>query len=132
MKRARKSTILGGEVTSVGVATEAAGRFSPLKTALGAIPAIYANRKVRLSPSLLKTLCRRTHLQETATIGDTIENLLSRIVALEMRFETSPGEVEELRRRSDLIRYVIIPSSNLVLRSFQQVHRYRSPAAAVG
>ena len=80
---------------------------------------------------ILKTLCRRTHSQETTTIGDIIENLLSRIVALEMRFETSPGDVEELRRRSDLIRHAIIPSSDLVLRFFQQVHGYRSRAAAV-
>ena len=39
-KRARRATLLGGEA-----ATE---RFGPLKVVLGAIPALHANRKVRL------------------------------------------------------------------------------------
>ena len=59
------------------------------------------------------------HLQEAAAIGDNIENLLSRIVALEICFATSPGDVEELRRRHDIIRYVIIPRLDSVLSSFQ-------------
>ena len=42
-KRARKGTLLGG-------ANEAAEKFSPLKVALGSIPAIFANREVRLHP----------------------------------------------------------------------------------
>ena len=48
-KRARSATLLGGEV-----ATE---RFGPLKVVLGAIPALYANREVRLvSPALSSPL----------------------------------------------------------------------------
>ena len=39
-KRARRGTLLGGEA-----ATE---RFGPLKVVLGAIPALYSNREVRL------------------------------------------------------------------------------------
>ena len=39
-KRARSATLLGGEAV-----TE---RFGPLKVVLGAIPALYANREVRL------------------------------------------------------------------------------------
>ena len=39
-KRARKGTLLGG-------ANEAAEKFGPLKVVLGAIPAVFANRKVR-------------------------------------------------------------------------------------
>ena len=42
-KRARSATLLGGEA-----ATE---RFGPLKVVLGAIPALYANREVRLVSS---------------------------------------------------------------------------------
>jgi hypothetical protein len=53
------------------------------------------------------------NLQETATIGDNIEHLLSCIVALETHFATSPGDVKELRRRRDLIRYVVIPPLRL-------------------
>ena len=34
-----------------------------------------------------------------------VANLLPRIVALEERFDSPPGEVAEQRRRSDLIRY---------------------------
>ena len=39
-KRARKGTLLGD-------ANEAAEKFGPLKVVLGAIPAVFANRKVR-------------------------------------------------------------------------------------
>ena len=59
---------------------------------------------------LLKILLLRMRPQET-TVDSSIENLLSRIVALETRFATRPGDVEEQRRRSELIQYVIIPLS---------------------
>ena len=48
-------------------------------------------------------------LQGTITIGNKIEGLLSRVVALEARFATPPGEVEEQRRRRELIRYAVLP-----------------------
>ena len=48
------------------------------------------------------------HLQETVVINK-IEDLLSRITALEARFATRPGDVQEQRRRHELIRYVILP-----------------------
>ena len=56
--------------------------------------------------SLLETLL--THLQGTAAVGNKIEDLLPRIVALEARFATRPDDVAEQRRRSDLILYVVI------------------------
>lgn len=51
-KRARKGTLLGD-------ATEAAGKFGPLKVVLGAIPAVYANREVRSRPSSRNPLLTR-------------------------------------------------------------------------
>ena len=48
------------------------------------------------------------HLQGTI-VGNKIENLLSRVVALEARFGTLPDDVEEQRRRRELIRYVVLP-----------------------
>ena len=39
-----------------------------------------------------------------------VANLLPRIVALEERFDTRPGDVAEQRRRDDLIRYNTILS----------------------
>jgi hypothetical protein len=40
-------------------------------------------------------------------VGNKIEDLLSRIAALEARFATLPGNVEEQRRRYELIRYLL-------------------------
>ena len=48
--------------------------------------------------------------------------MLLRIAALETRFATDPWDVEEQRRRSHLIGYVIILPSDSALSSFQQVH----------
>jgi hypothetical protein len=49
-KRARKGTVLEGATALIDVATEATNGFNSLKTALGALPAMYANREVRLRP----------------------------------------------------------------------------------
>jgi hypothetical protein len=70
--------------------------------------------------SPLKILLQLTHLQETIAVGNKIENLLSRIAGLEALFATRPGNVEEQRRRSELIRYAVIPPLYSVLSSFQQ------------
>jgi hypothetical protein len=127
-----KNTVPGGVATPVDIETETTDVFGSLRVALGAIHAVYANREVRLRSPPLKAFHQRAHLQETTTIRDIIESLLSRIVALGTRFvETSPSDMEELRRRSDLIRYIIAPPFNLVLRSFQQVHSHCSWTAAV-
>ena len=42
-------------------------------------------------------------------MGNKVANLLSRIAALESRFDSGPSDVEEQRRRDDLIRCVTIP-----------------------
>jgi len=52
----------------------------------------------------------QTRLQETV-VTNKIEDLLVQIVALEARFETPPGELEEQECRDELIRYVIVPHS---------------------
>ena len=49
-------------------------------------------------------------MQEIVAVRN-IEGLLSRITALEALFAKRPGDVEEQRRRNDLIRYVVIPPS---------------------
>ncbi|KAF9643731.1 hypothetical protein BDM02DRAFT_3191288 [Thelephora ganbajun] len=59
--------------------------LGPLKAVLRTIAAGYANH------------------QETVGIGNKIEVLLSRIVALEARFHSRPEDVEEQRHRSELI-----------------------------
>ena len=58
-------------------------------------------------------------LQETVAARNKIEDLL-RMVGLETRFTTLPGNVEEQRRRHELIRYAVLPLQDLMLTSFQQ------------
>ena len=58
-KRARKGTLLGG-------ANEATEKFDPLKVVLAAIPALFANREVRLyspvrNPTLTNTFLEGRH-----------------------------------------------------------------------
>jgi len=48
-------------------------------------------------------------LQETVLVKNKIEDLISRVVKLEVHFAIRPGDVAEQRRRTELIRYVIIP-----------------------
>ncbi|KAF9643302.1 hypothetical protein BDM02DRAFT_3273116 [Thelephora ganbajun] len=67
-------------------ATDESSPLGPLKAVLRAIAAVYY-----------------VNNQETTTIGK-IECLLSRVVALEERFYSLPGNVEEQRRRDKLIR----------------------------
>ena len=74
--------------------------------------------------SLLKILSYRMHLQGTITVGNKIEDLLSRIVALEESFDSRPGDVAEQRRRDEVRSYVIIAPLDLVLSSFQQLRTY--------
>lgn len=57
---------------------------------------------------LLKAFLRLTLPQEAVAIGNKIENLLLHVAALEALFTTRPGDVEEQRRRNELIRYVVI------------------------
>ena len=48
-------------------------------------------------------------LQESVSVGNKVEVLLQRIASLEALFATPPGDVDEQRRRYDLIWYVVIP-----------------------
>ena len=58
-------------------------------------------------------------LQETVVAGNKIEDLLSRIVALEARFATLPGDVEEQRRRQELIEYAVLALRDSIFTFFQ-------------
>ncbi|KAF9645838.1 hypothetical protein BDM02DRAFT_3172605, partial [Thelephora ganbajun] len=76
-------------------------------TVLSDVPKEAANESSPLGSlkAVLKTIAVvYAHHQETVAIGNRTENLLSRIVALEERFYSPPGDVEEQRRRSKLIR----------------------------
>lgn len=59
------------------------------------------------------------HLQEMALVTRKIRDLLSRITTLEAPFATRPGDVAEQRRRSELLRYVIVLPLGPVLSSSQ-------------
>ena len=88
-------------------------KFGPLKFAVGNISAFFANSAVRLqSPAHYH---RFTQFSGKHRCGEQALNLLSRIVALESRFDSRPSDVEEQRRRDDLIRCVTIPPLLLVL-----------------
>ena len=80
-----------------------------------------------LPPSVLKsawnlplTSVQLTHPQETITVRNKIDGLLTRITVLELLFETPPSDVGEQRCRMDLIQYVVVLSPHSVLSSFQQ------------
>ncbi|KAF9646737.1 hypothetical protein BDM02DRAFT_2976922 [Thelephora ganbajun] len=67
-------------------ATDGFGPLGSLKAVLRTTAAVYANH------------------QETVAIGNRVESLLSRIVALEEHFYSRPDDVAEQRRRDKLIR----------------------------
>ncbi|KAF9786262.1 hypothetical protein BJ322DRAFT_775758 [Thelephora terrestris] len=77
-------TSLGGTAFHVDGTTHAAQRFGPLKSILGAIHEVYAND------------------EGTVAIGNRIEGLLSRVIALERSFDSRPSDVPERRRRDEL------------------------------
>ena len=54
--------------------------------------------------SLLEIILQQTNLQGTIPIGKKIEDLLSRIAALEKHFDSLPRDIAELRLRSEVIR----------------------------
>ncbi|KAF9645844.1 hypothetical protein BDM02DRAFT_397204, partial [Thelephora ganbajun] len=88
-EREYKNPALAATTILSDVPKEAADESSPLgslKAVLRTIAAVYADD------------------QETAAIGNRTEDLLSRIVTLEEYFYSPPGDVEEQRRRRELIR----------------------------
>lgn len=93
--------------------------FGPLEAALEAVSAVYTNDKVR-SQTPTQDPSLTTYAQEWVTVR-RIEGLLSRIAALEALFATSPGSVEEQRRRKELIRYAHVPPLDLALSVLQHI-----------
>ncbi|KAF9646204.1 WD40 repeat-like protein [Thelephora ganbajun] len=85
VERDGKDTTPGAATIRAHVLKEAADGFGPLKAVLRTISAVYADYK------------------ETVVIRNKIEDLLSRIVVLEVYFATLPGSVVERKRRSESI-----------------------------
>ncbi|KAF9646631.1 hypothetical protein BDM02DRAFT_2987132 [Thelephora ganbajun] len=87
-EREYENTALTTTTTILSVPKEAPHESSPLgplKAVLRTLAAVHANH------------------QETIGIGNKVEGLLSRIVGLEERFYSRPDDVEEQRRRSQLL-----------------------------
>ena len=63
----------------------------------------------------------KTRLQETVAVRKKIQDLCSRITALEAIFGTPTNDAPEKGRRDGLLRHVIVPLLDSVLNSFQQV-----------
>ncbi|KAF9644720.1 hypothetical protein BDM02DRAFT_3174221 [Thelephora ganbajun] len=86
VERDEKGPTLGAATTCTSVPRETANGFSPLRTVLGIISAVYVNYK------------------EPVVVRNKIEDLLSCIEALGARFATPPGNVVEQKRRREVIR----------------------------
>ncbi|KAF8488885.1 hypothetical protein F5888DRAFT_1809332 [Russula emetica] len=84
-KRNWKKTAIGGAAIALDVASEAGESFGPLKAVLGVISTIYANYK------------------ETVAVSGKIQDLCSRIAALEEIFRAPAGDVVEEKRRNGLL-----------------------------
>jgi len=125
VRRDWKDTAIGSTAVLLDIG------FGHLKAVLGIFLARYEGYEVCLDPSF-KTLSRLTRRQEKVYTRDTIKHLLSRMAALEMIFIVPPGDMGEERRRTELIRYAIVPLLDQVLISFQQAPEDRRTTAGVG
>ena len=86
--------------TAVPVDKGAAHGFSALVAVLSVVS---TNYKVRLSiPTQNPSLTNQP--QGIPAVENRIKNLLSHIVAIEDHFDSRPGDVAELNRRSEVIR----------------------------
>ena len=65
---------------------------------------------------LLQILLLQTHPQGSFGVKSKTEDLLSRIAALEMHFDSRPSDVVELRRRSEVVQYATATPSPLSAR----------------
>lgn len=74
---------------------------------------------------LILILVQRTPPQESVAVRRKVEVILSHIASLDMLFAAPPGDVDEQRRRYDLLRYAIIYPVCSALTSFQQVSGHR-------
>jgi hypothetical protein len=105
-------------------------RFGPLKVILRSIPAAFANRRVRSQSPAQNSLTDR-HFQGAVVVGNKVENLLFRVVALEERFDSCPNDIAEQRRRDDLIGYVATSRLSPMLKFLQQVEASRDSTPVV-
>jgi len=64
-------------------------------------------------------------------VRNKIEDLLSRVAALEADFATLPSDVDEQRRRHQLIRYAVLPIWGSTLISFQGTQGHRGEITVV-
>lgn len=63
--------------------------------------------------------------------GNKVEDLISRVAALEALLALPPGDVAEQRRRGELIWYGPIPFLGSVLSSSQQAQGHRESTAII-
>ena len=105
---------------ALDVASEAAEAFGPLKAVLGVIAKVYTQYEVCSCP-LSQNPFLTSHPQETVTVRNKIDNLLSRIDRLEALFVTPTGDLAEKRRRNELLRYGISLHPDPVLIPYQWV-----------
>ena len=106
-------TVLGTPAITLGVPSEAAEVFGPLKAILGVISAVYTQYEVCLQ--LLLGILPDNCLQETVAVRNKINNLLSRIAVLEVLLATPAGDVAEKKCWNELLLYAIPPCPDLVL-----------------
>lgn len=64
--------------------------------------------------SLLEILFWLT-TQQGFSIAKKVEGLISRVASMDALFAIPPGDVAELRRREEVIRYDVVPPSDSVL-----------------
>ena len=74
---------------------------------------------------LLEVLIWLTYLQGTVDVKNKIETLRPRVAALDKLFVTPPGDIEEQRRRSELLRYVFVHPLYPTLSFPQRARGYR-------
>ena len=72
-----------------------------------------------------------TYLQGTTAVRNKIEILLPHVAALDELFATCPDNVAEQGRRSELIRYVVVPPLDLALNSSQRAQGYRGTITVI-
>ena len=94
------------------------------------IPTVYSDHKVCPRP-LFGIPVRLTSLQESIAFINKVTLLLSHITSLDILFAASPGDVPELRRRDELIQWVVSPLCWPVLSSFQRTQGHRGKTAVV-
>lgn len=104
-------------IESVAVpADESTRGFGPLKAVLSLV---YADHKVR-SRFFLPNIAFEQTIPQGTVVGNKIEDLLLRVVALEKSFDSRPNDVAEQRRRGEVIRYAVNIHAFLGLNLFQQ------------